>query len=949
MEELFRLMVIRPGDTDALDPESRNYVHLSNNSHFVDELRGARNSVQRKSAAEAFEESGDFIQKVEDLSLGTVLLGIATRYNRENGQNLDRDALILAIAGELETAMSANGNTGTVAAATSWLQTLIQDQGWTDAQEKLQNTILAIRELNKYPRLMISLTSILHAQSMIEALVEASETHFNAAKHFGKPLYLSGVRDQTSEVVLPSRVPEDPQIELDRIQFKKLSKAASELMNAPLEDMEYRVTTEVEIRGGDPNSTRINDSTKIQKETERASISTTAIQQFSSETQSLLGDLGVVAGETALDLAMDKIRAKQNSFATSMKKEGTSFINGSKVGKTLTDKAAEELFKTLEPDWLQYFLPQTTGNISPAGVGDLLVVKQQLKRYENGEVAHIENVLQGELREREHRKRRYSEDTTSTTTETEVAESQETQTTNRFELSQEVKRKVDTELKAEAGVKVSAKYGPSVKVTADAQFSYSNAKSESTAKANSMVREVVEKASQSYKEKMSRTVTRKLINEMEEINKHSVDGTGASEHIVGVYQWVNKVYEAQMYNYGLRVMYDFMVPEPAAWYLWSARKAANEEKAPTAPLPFFVSPDDIDEYNYRDLIALFEASDVIAPPDPFITQGMSKSGGPTPEPGPISDFDTIVIPEGYEYLGYESYNLINGLTGDETDDDASGFEAIISHAFKAPGQVQVIISGYGLTSWTFSVNVLCRRTAISFENWQIKVWEALHTGHARQMAIYEEKMASMVLDEGIHIEGRNPHFNRQIEETEIQKSCLALLTGTYPGWINSIVETEAGPVPQATFSSMQGAYVRFFMQAFEWENMSYLFYPYYWARAAKWRELLSLEDVDAQFQKFLTAGFARVSVPVRPAFQRAVEHYRQTGQIWSGGKLPDITDGDYLPIALEVKAAQDGLGKEVPVGEPWDVVVPTSLVKLRPDNSLPTWEKNTDGSWTETV
>jgi hypothetical protein len=33
------------------------------------------------------------------------------------------------------------------------------------------------------------------------------------------------------------------------------------------------------------------------------------------------------------------------------------------------------------------------GNIRPVGVGDLLVVKQHLLRYEGGDLAHVENVL----------------------------------------------------------------------------------------------------------------------------------------------------------------------------------------------------------------------------------------------------------------------------------------------------------------------------------------------------------------------------------------------------------------------------------------------------------------------------------------------------------------------------------------------------------------------------
>jgi hypothetical protein len=129
--------------------------------------------------------------------------------------------------------------------------------------------------------------------------------------------------------------------------------------------------------------------------------------------------------------------------------------------------------------------------------------------------------------------------------------------------------------------------------------------------------------------------------------------------------------------------------------------------------------------------------------------------------------------------------------------------------------------------------------------------------------------------------------------------------------------------------------------------MTFVFYPYFWARESHWQSLLAIEDNDPIFQEFLTSGYARVVVPVRPGFESNVEHFRQTGQVWSGGKLPVITDSDYLPIWEEIKAKLNAPGSEEPVGEPWEVVVPTKLVKLRTTDQLPEWEKQEDGNWRE--
>jgi hypothetical protein len=63
-------------------------------------------------------------------------------------------------------------------------------------------------------------------------------------------------------------------------------------------------------------------------------------------------------------------------------------------------------------------VPHSHGSLSPAGVADLLVVRQQLVRYEGADVAHIENVLRGERKEREHSRRLETEEISIRETET---------------------------------------------------------------------------------------------------------------------------------------------------------------------------------------------------------------------------------------------------------------------------------------------------------------------------------------------------------------------------------------------------------------------------------------------------------------------------------------------------------------------------------------------------
>jgi hypothetical protein len=134
-------------------------------------------------------------------------------------------------------------------------------------------------------------------------------------------------------------------------------------------------------------------------------------------------------------------------------------------------------------------------------------------------------------------------------------------------------------------------------------------------------------------------------------------------------------------------------------------------------------------------------------------------------------------------------------------------------------------------------------------------------------------------------------------------------------------------------------------QAFEWEQMTWLTYPYFWGRKSVWADRVAFEDADPLFSQFLKAGYCRAVVPVRPGFEGAVDHFMTFGEPWMGGPLPPISSPQYVPIAEEIAERLDRPGDEVPVGEPWEVKIPTNLVRLRDDGSLPSWRQNADGTW----
>lgn len=82
------------------------------------------------------------------------------------------------------------------------------------------------------------------------------------------------------------------------------------------------------------------------------------------------------------------------------------------------------------------------------------------------------------------------------------------------------------------------------------------------------------------------------------------------------------------------------------------------------------------------------------------------------------------------------------------------------------------------------------------------------------------------------------------------------------------------------------------------------------------------------------------------ASSRRCQFYLNTGLPCLGGDLPVVGDDSanplYLDVAEETKALTGG-GEEgdldVPIGEPWEYVLPTTTIMLREDGKLPQWHR----------
>lgn len=627
-------------------------------------------------------------------------------------------------------------------------------------------------------------------------------------------------------------------------------------------------------------------------------------------------------------------------------------------------------------------------DIKPWGIGDLMVVKQDLVRYAAGEVAHIENVMATESRGREHRRLRRTEDTFVIEQERLEESQRDLQSTERFELRQEVAKTIVQETKFQIGAEISGGFGP-VKIGVNTDFSTSKSKTESDKRATEYAKEVTEKSVNKLVERVRQERTTKTIEEIEEKNFHKFENADG-DNKTGVYRWLDKFYRLKVVNYGKRLFYEFMVPEPAAFYIFASTHNINTQMLPVEPEPPLRPNDDIPlepghitPENYLSLVAQYDAAGVAPPPREYLrlTRIIARELQPDQS---FSFVDSeLEIPAGYVRVGtwlvtsslapddymYTIQHPYSWLNVDQDDHDSK----FTLH--RTNGSYPIGAQGTGLRSLMITVTIACQRTGEALNEWRLKTYQAIMDSYQKRRIAYEEQLAAAQIQGGVRIGGNNPVINRAIEREELKKSCITLWTGYTYGQNAGIDHDlpdegeQVGPKHFPWIDRDNAEWIRpemkFLEQSFDWANMAYEFYPYYWSRRSQWLQAYSFNDNDPLFNDFLKAGAARVLVPVHPSATAQVLYYQLTGALWPGGDVPwleppdpqddklgpndvDKIDAelalykDYMSeLGPELKG--DEIDKEIDISpdDPaaWMVKIPTTLVWLQPDATLPEFDE----------
>jgi hypothetical protein len=590
-------------------------------------------------------------------------------------------------------------------------------------------------------------------------------------------------------------------------------------------------------------------------------------------------------------------------------------------------------------------VPTGHGDAKILGIADLNIVEQQILRYELGEIAHIENVLESETRSRTFKTSTTTEQTQTVETETTQEKEQDLSSSERFGLQSESQTIINENASKDGGLTIHASYGPSVDATSNFNFSSSNSRQQSNTASSSYAREIATKA---VNRVQIRTLTRRTTSNthvVEETNLHSFDNKSGLHDIVGVYRFVDKVYQAQVVNYGKRLMLEFVVPEPAAFLRHAMTSRPVDAVTQVEPEPpgyclangtSFVplQPTDITRDNYLFWAGKYGAQDIATPPPTLLLASGAKkspdqmptipdSSQPSTERKINSDLLPVPISDGY--LAQSAVVNIYGETQAgrhqvivqiqdqertyiETVDDA----APITLRLQPTPAVDVTINSIGFHNYEVLALVLCTLSAEKFQEWQFKTFSSIVSAYNDEKSRFDQAIAEARIQarNNAIVGGTNPLTNRETEQTELKKGCISLLTGQRFDLFDAVARNVA-PLgyPEIDFAEAkaEGSYIQVFEQSFEWNNMTYLFYPYFWGKKDEWPTIAQLTDDDPLFTRFLRAGAARVQVPVRLGFEQSILTYLGVGELWTGEGTLVNSDGDaadqlHLSIVDELKS-----------------------------------------------
>jgi hypothetical protein len=418
-----------------------------------------------------------------------------------------------------------------------------------------------------------------------------------------------------------------------------------------------------------------------------------------------------------------------------------------------------------------------------------------------------------------------------------------------------------------------------------------------------------------------------------------IDNTNGASSVCAVYRWLNKIYEAYVVNYGHRLMMEFMVLRPAARYIASQAALTGERLLRPQPPQRrdICSFEDITRNNYAELGAVYGVNRLQPPPPTSrVAATILRSG----------EEKQIAVPSGYRaHQAWVAWiGLVPGIPAPEVlvgREIATLAAASIPFVPLRAASIPVAVNGEDTsipvsvsniapmlsppteTQVQVSIEIECRPSSHSMDEWRIGVYDAICKAYQEQLARYLNDSA------GGAIQPRSPLANRQVEQRALRDACMCLLLERAAALTGA---SDAGSPPSPWLVD-EPRYLQFLDTVLEWHEMAYSFHrgPRTCSIGAETSTTGSSDD--ESFTRFLQADQARVLLPVQPRHVMAFLYFFNTGMIWDGSDRQVPAQNDDVALVNDLKQSRDRPQAELRTGSSWEVVVPTSMQVL--DGALP--------------
>ena len=587
--------------------------------------------------------------------------------------------------------------------------------------------------------------------------------------------------------------------------------------------------------------------------------------------------------------------------------------------------------------------PPAASSVTPLGYADVQVMRQRLRRYRLGELAHVENVMRGETREDAQQQRlqdvqrqdEHSGSENDVQQMTEAGGRSRQAERNASSPIQDLKREFDTLQKeyASDGLSVTVTGGWTDKVDGPAVQS---------AQAARHARDLLERAASRVARKVVQEQRRRTLAEFSEQRRRCFDNAGGKRHLTGVYHWIEAVHQIRLDHAGDRLILACTLCNPAAAFL--QRSNALHGLNLSVPVPPWeedggVGPitcaADINRSNYQALAARY-CTDVGAPPPALCTVNASLGIDP---PNTVTE---LLVPPGYvsssASIAY-AWNTPSAAAGAPPCSLAVLLGSVAQPVYTAtaPSQgtlqipalpasdtaVPVSVVGAGLQyAINISMSCQCVEQAPPYCDWQAATYAAIMDAY--RCRLQETEMVMAQLADQLLRPG-----NEGRRETEREELCQ----GAIQALIAPALALGASLTPPLAPETIEFDLIPFFRQAIEWRQMTFSYAGRYQTGSTAWLRLAQATGPDDGFGAFLQAGAATLLLPVRPDYILPMLFYLSAnGSFWYGqSALCPVFESD-LQLANEWKLLAQ---RQPAAGSCWDVEVATDMLMLLPDKAMP--------------